>query len=62
MHPMKYCDAPGCQEEATGFSTFCAHHKQVEVFAMALEMYSERLARDLAEHWREQQEDVEEKL
>jgi hypothetical protein len=36
--------------------------QQVEVFALALEMYSERLARDLAEHWREEEEDAEEAL
>lgn len=36
--------------------------RQVEVFAMALEMYSERLARDLVEHWRERQEEAEEEL
>lgn len=29
---------------------------QVEVFALALEMYSERLVRDLAEYWKEQED------
>jgi ParB-like chromosome segregation protein Spo0J len=33
---------------------------QVEVFAKALEMFSERLARDLAEHWREASEAADE--
>lgn len=36
--------------------------RQVEVFARALEMYSERLAADLAEHWREMHEEAEEEL
>lgn len=27
---MKFCHAPGCHEEATGFSTLCVHHKQAQ--------------------------------
>lgn len=27
---MKFCQTPGCQQEASGFSTLCPHHKQAQ--------------------------------